>query len=68
MGLAVECLFFYRKNCKHDIIVKWSDCTENIVYADVVSSVDDKPLAVGSNIEYYWKPDRKMYIGTVVDL
>ncbi|VEN33846.1 unnamed protein product, partial [Callosobruchus maculatus] len=50
-----------------DILVKWSDGTENIVSSSQIQCVNKfDSLKKGAHIKMYWKPENKFYFGVVI--
>lgn len=50
-----------------DVLVKWTDGTENIVLSSQIRVVDkSKPLKKGAEVKMYWKPEKKWYFGRVI--
>src|SRR5688572_26714731 len=53
---------------RESLVVRWEDGTENLVYSDEVTTVDGAPVEEGSQVKYFWKPEKKFYNGFVVEL
>nr|CAH7737341.1 unnamed protein product [Callosobruchus chinensis] len=50
-----------------DILVKWSDGTENIISISQIQFVNKSDsLKKGAQIKMYWKPEKEWYFGVVI--
>lgn len=50
-----------------DVLVKWSDGTENIVLSSQIQVVKkSEPLKKGAKIKMYWKSEEMWYFGVMI--
>lgn len=52
-----------------EAVVKWSDGSENVVLLSQIQCVNESEvIKIGSQIKMYWKPSKKWFYGTVLEM
>src|SRR5688572_28405825 len=59
-----------KKTKRPSAVVMWEDGTENLVFCHQLEAVDGAslPLAVGMSVKHFWRPEKKIYLGCIIEL
>src|ERR1700733_2738537 len=58
-----------KKAKRQSAVVRWEDGTENLVFINELEAVDATlPLGVGTQIKHFWKRDKQIYTGHIIEL
>ena len=58
----------HKKIANQDVVIQRNDGSQNVMFRKDIDSVDSNPITVGSAIKCYWRPDKKFYYGTVIEM